>query len=329
MYIAPVTPARPGLDRRAAAERAAIPLAWIVAALAGGAGLTAALLADARIALHPFTPAATPTLVWLALTFGTFAALRGATDPRRRAVAEGALHYGLFSILTLIGAIVTYPVAAFSRGWVDGTLQSMDAAMRFDWIAWYQFVVAHPWLQVAEHSAYQSVFLSPAILLGWFAATGRRADARRFIATFWLAAAITIALFGAMPAEGPFATLWHRPIPYMPDSGLWQPELIPALRHHALHAIDMGELRGLVSAPSFHTAAAVLYIATAWGVRRLRWPLLALNAAMLLSTPVEGTHYLSDMLMGALVAAVALTAIAALCAFREAAVGRAHRLAGA
>ena len=100
----------------------------------------------------------------------------------------------------------------------------------------------------------------------------------------------------------------------MPDSGLWQPELIPALRHHAIHAIDLGELRGLVSAPSFHTAAGVLYIATAWRIRQLRWPVLGLNAAMLIATPVEGTHYLADMLLGALVAAVALSSSPPSCA---------------
>jgi len=50
----------------------------------------------------------------------------------------------------------------------------------------------------------------------------------------------------------------------------------------------------------------VIYIRSAWRVRGLRWPVLALNVAMLLSTPVEGTHYLADMLIGALVAMAAI-----------------------
>ncbi|WP_447406232.1 phosphatase PAP2 family protein, partial [Clostridium perfringens] len=68
--------------------------------------------------------------------------------------------------------------------------------------------------------------------------------------------------------------------------------------------------RGLVSAPSFHTASAVLYIATGWPLARLRWPVLTLSGAMLLATPVEGTHYLADMLIGAAVAGVALSLVA-------------------
>lgn len=323
MYIAPISIEQTAASRLNVDRRNAFPLAWILLAMAGSAAVILGLLVDARIAVHVATRAAAPILAWLALTFGAAWFLRDARGARGRAVGEGALHYGLFSVTSLLGAVATYPIAGLSRGWVDGTLERIDAGLRFDWLAWYGAVADHPSLQLAGHIAYQSIYLSPAILLGWFAWTGRRADGRAFLATFWLAAFVTIALFGAMPAEGPFARLWHGPIPYMPDSGLWQAELIPALRHHAVHAIDLGELRGLVSAPSFHTAAGVLYIATAWRIRPLRWPLLALNAAMLLSTPVEGTHYLADMLIGAVVSAVALTAVAAARAFREAAVARA------
>jgi membrane-associated phospholipid phosphatase len=92
----------------------------------------------------------------------------------------------------------------------------------------------------------------------------------------------------------------------MPESELWQPQLIPALRAHEVHVIDLTRLRGLVSAPSFHAAAATLYIAYGWTIPRLRWPVLGMNAAMLLATPVEGTHYLTDILLGIAVAVVAI-----------------------
>lgn len=42
---------------------------------------------------------------------------------------------------------------------------------------------------------------------------------------------------------------------------------------------------------------------------RLRWPVLALNTAMLLSTPVEGTHYLIDILLGTIVAMAAIATL--------------------
>ena len=112
-----------------------------------------------------------------------------------------------------------------------------------------------------------------------------------------------------MTAVGPLSYLWHGPLPYLPESEEWQAALIPALRAHQVHYVDLAQLRGLVSAPSFHTVAAVLYIRAAWPHRELRAPLVAVNAAMLLSTPVEGTHYLIDMILGAVVAVVAIVAV--------------------
>jgi len=81
--------------------------------------------------------------------------------------------------------------------------------------------------------------------------------------------------------------------------------MIPALRAHQVKDIDMGALRGLVCAPSFHTVSAVLYIAAAWPLRPLRWMIVPLNIVMLLATPIEGTHYLIDMIAGLLVAITA------------------------
>ena len=84
-----------------------------------------------------------------------------------------------------------------------------------------------------------------------------------------------------------------------------------------MHTVDLGLLRGLVSVPSFHTAAAILYIVVAWPMARLRWPVLVVNLCMLLATPVEGTHYLMDMLGGAAVAGVSLSAVGWITAQRE------------
>ncbi len=278
--------------------------------------LLLALLADAHLHVAAFTWRALPILVWLALTAGTALVCRDGRGRARRVLRDAGRDCTLFTLMALMGAVGSYPVAALSHGFVDGSLQQADAVLRFDWLAWYEMVAAHPLLQVTGDIAYQSIYLSPALLLGYFAVTGRRDRTRVFLANTWVAAVLTLVLFAAMPAMGPFASEWHGAIPYMPDSALWQPELIPALRDHMMHRIDLGELRGLVSAPSFHTAAAILYIRAAWPVARLRWPLLLLNAAMLLATPVEGTHYLIDMLLGALVAAVAIAAVGALAGAR-------------
>ena len=254
---------------------------------------------------------------WSTLIFSTLGitaaatryALRHPPTRGRRVARDVAEYFGLFTLISLMGATATYPLSAGSHGFIDPTLQRIDAILHFNWLAWYDLVAAHRSLQLLGIAAYQSIFVTPVILLGYFAWHDYRGAARSFIASFWLAAVISLILFRFIPAEGPLAFLWRGPIPYMPVSELSESTVIPALRLHAMSHVDLGNLRGLVSAPSFHTASAVLYIAAAWPFRRLRWPLTILNVAMLLSTPVEGTHYLSDMIAGAMVAIIAIVAV--------------------
>jgi hypothetical protein len=223
------------------------------------------------------------------------------------AVATRFVEYiGLFTFITLIAAALSYPVTALTHGYADVPLQAVDEALGFDWLRWYRLVAEHPVLQLLGTIAYRSIYVTPIVLLWHAARAGDQDRAYRFMTVFWVAAMMTLAVFTLMPAVGPFSHLWHGAIPYMPESEQWQSGLIPALREHAVRVVDLGQIRGIVSAPSFHTVAAVLYIVAAWRIEALRWPVLAVNAAMLLSTPVEGTHYLIDMILGAFVALAAL-----------------------
>jgi membrane-associated phospholipid phosphatase len=289
--------------------QAIIPARWIILGIVTSALVVGLLMIRAGLTL--IMPAAIATAIGLALVAASAAHFRLRHPAAAwQHIARDAIEYvALFAAICLIGAVASYAVAANSTGFVDRSLATMDHILRFDWLRWYAFEVAHPAIEPLARAAYQSIFITPAILLGYFACSGRKADARRFIASFWLGACITLLLFVDFPAEGPLAFLWHGRIPYMPESALYQRVLIPALRDHAVHTVPLMALRGLVGAPSFHTVSALLYVAAAWPIARLRWPVLVLNAAMLLATPVEGTHYLTDMLAGALVAIGAWTAV--------------------
>jgi membrane-associated phospholipid phosphatase len=290
--------------------KGAIPGIWLAAGALLSFAVLVVLMGWEHLRIDPWAKS-TLSLGTLAVMAGIVLYLRRRPCTRAQQVARDLSEYvGLFSLICLMGATATYPLSAGSYAFVDPWLHRIDALLHFNWIALYDLVAAHRSLQLLGTIAYQSIYVTPALLLGYFAWTNRRAQARLFIVTFWLAAVMTLLLFPFIPAEGPLAFLWRGPIPYMPESALYQASLIPELRQHALHHVDLGALRGLVSAPSFHTASAVLYIAAGWSIRPLRWPILALNLAMLLSTPVEGTHYLADMLAGALVATIALFVVA-------------------
>jgi hypothetical protein len=278
-------------------------IAWATLASLAAAAI---LLIHAGLEIDIWTWGSAACLVG---TAAILAVARGHLKPPARYARfarDCATYYAIFAGISLVGAVTSYPIAALTHGYADAALARIDAAFGFDWLAWYKTVAAHPILQVCGGACYESIYLTPAILLGWFAFKGQRLEAHRFLASFWLAAVLTLALFALMPAVGPLSYLWHRPIAYMPISEVWQMDLLPNLRDHAIREIDLGKLRGLVSAPSFHAAAGVLYIRAAWRARVLRWPLVGLAGAMLLATPVEGTHYLADMIIGAAVALAAM-----------------------
>ena len=289
-----------------AAEPGILPGRWLVVGLVLSILVVGLLLAGARLTID-----ATDLLDRL-IALGAVAAgvaclaLREPRTRGQRIARDGIEYFGLLTAICLLGAIASYPVAANSHGFSDATMERVDRALRFNWVGWYDVVVAHPVLQRLETIAYHSIFATPALILGYFAFTGRRGAARMFLAAFWVAAVLTLLLFPVAPAEGPLAFLWHRDIPYMPASALYQSELIPQLRAHTMHMISVRGLHGLVCAPSFHTASAVLFVAAAWPFRGLRWIVVPINIAMLLSIPVEGTHYLIDMILGALVALVSV-----------------------
>lgn len=286
-----------------------IPGAWLVSGLAASVLVVAAMMVHAGLVIAPRSPGfVAVSLILLALVAAR--AWTGTRDSllhrQVRDFSEDAL---LFCLICLLGVVASYPVAAGSSGFVDPTLEHVDRLLHFNWLFWYREVSDYPSLQHAGAAAYAGIFVSPFVILGYLAWEQRRLEARLFLLTFWVAAVLTLVLFWRFPAQGPLAFLWHGAIPYMPTSALYQEQLIPALRLHQMTDIDIGSLRGLVCAPSFHTVSAVLYMVAAWPIARLRWPLVALNGVMLLATPIEGTHYLADMIAGLFVAIFAVVAV--------------------
>tara|TARA_R110000787_G_scaffold215191_6_gene324378 strand:+ start:23956 stop:25002 length:1047 start_codon:yes stop_codon:yes gene_type:complete len=298
-------------DRQALITRI-VPTSWILGLLACSLLIVIAMMGWAGLDLDFLKASNGKYFLLLLLLVTTRYRLRDHATGWQRIARDFFEYVGFFLFISLLGATATYPVAAATSGFVDPALARIDAFLGFQWVDWYLLVVNNPWLQSAGSLAYANIYMSPVLLLGGLAISGERARAQLFLFSFWLAAVITMLAFLAFPAVGPLAYIWQGPVPYMPTSALYQAELIPLLRDNLLGSVDLGALQGLVCAPSFHTAAAVIYIAMAWQCPYLRWPLLVINGAMLLSTPVEGTHYLIDMIGGAIVGLFALCTAGAL-----------------
>ena len=77
------------------------------------------------------------------------------------------------------------------------------------------------------------------------------------------------------------------------------------LRDGTFKLIDLGNMQGLVSIPSFHTVLAIL-LSHAMRRTRVAAVFWVLNAWMIVSTPRYGSHYLVDIIAGALTAIAAI-----------------------
>jgi membrane-associated phospholipid phosphatase len=70
--------------------------------------------------------------------------------------------------------------------------------------------------------------------------------------------------------------------------------------------VDHSSFTGLITFPSYHAAAAVIFSWALWPTR-LRWPLLVVNVLMTASAIIVGSHYLIDIIAGCVVAAIAIS----------------------
>jgi membrane-associated phospholipid phosphatase len=87
------------------------------------------------------------------------------------------------------------------------------------------------------------------------------------------------------------------------------------LRAGTFRSIPLDNLEGLITFPSFHTAGAIMFI---WALRKVpyvRWPAIALNAALIAATPIDGAHYFIDLVGGAVVAFAAIAMSYWICRF--------------
>jgi len=235
------------------------------------------------------------------LGFATLAMLaplafaRYRNDPRIvGTVCAGAL---LLSF-TGAGAVLSYLVVSTGAPLVDPPLAAWDRALGFDWLALWRWMTAHPVTHAALRVAYHSGLVQIACVVLLLGFGNRRARLDGFVVSYMAAALICIAVSAPFPAAGPWAHYSLASLVDVSSLSHFEP-----LRDGRLRSIDLATMQGLVSIPSMHAATAVLIIHAARGTRWFAAAAL-LNAAMLAATPIEGGHYLVDVIAGAAVAGV-------------------------
>lgn len=208
--------------------------------------------------------------------------------------------YAALSLLGSFGLIIlSYLCMASSGPLADHWLLAADRALGFDWLGIYQRIAQHPALMTAMELTYDSLLVQSLYITVLLGLRGDRHEMR----SLWRLSTIGCILccLGAMaaPALGPFHAFG------MDAKGIFLPAMKQLLARQNL-SFDAATLTGVICFPSFHT---VLALTCPWALRRtgmLFRIFVVLNGLMLFTIPFFGGHYLTDMIAGVGVFAVAL-----------------------
>lgn len=222
-------------------------------------------------------------------------------EPKLAALAGTALQ---FALATALLGTLSYLLTSLSatRPLVDTALAAFDQAVGLDWRAYQRLAYATPALRALTQFGYALLGMELLGLILTLDLIGRAERAQELLLGFCATALAAILIAAVWPAAGAYvhyATVEQRSEPYVLQ--------YLAARSTAPQALDLLRMQGIVQFPSFHAALALLCSFVVRGTR-LWWPLLAVNAWVVLATPPAGGHHFVDVLAGlALAAAVALT----------------------
>lgn len=238
----------------------------------------------------------------VALISATALLARRVRMPRVQAAATAFLQMTVFTLLALV---LSYAIAAAGAPLWDERLAAWDRTLGLDWPAIRTWLDDSPLLVWVNGLAYHSLIPQMIVVIVGLAALGQFHALRVTVCAAILSGFATVLLSGFFPAMG---TLFD-PAAYQ---NLWPPvawlhaDTIIGLRNGSLRVLDLRELMGIVTFPSYHAALAAIFI---WAFRyagRLRQVGAAWALLTILATPIGGGHYAVDVLAGLLLALASL-----------------------
>jgi hypothetical protein len=291
------------MDLHAAGLRRLDGIIWGLIAAVTGVELMAVAFGGFTIAWRSYAaPAGASLLLVLAARY--YAHSRN--DPKLASALASTAQLMAFAA---VGAPLSYVAAAVALPLQDAAFDAMDHALGFNWRALLAVMQHWPALHAVMRVIYLSLTLQMTAVVLLLGFTGRLIWLRVYMLAFIFAALITIAISALLPAEG----VWlhyglHSSDPALvPVSSTSWPVFL-GLRDGTFRQLMAVGAEGIITFPSLHAALAVIMIAAFWPVRVARWIGLSLNVLMLAATPIDGSHYLVDVLAGVAIAGASLLA---------------------
>lgn len=192
----------------------------------------------------------------------------------------------------------------------DAWLAGLDTAIGFDWLSYMLWLDDHPpiiRMMGLTYGGLTTYSIALFVILAMHPAPAQRCA--EFVKLFLMTACTCMAVGMAFPALS--AIVFHDPASDIFDyiagrPGTYHLDALLILRENRGAVLDLRNLPGLVTFPSFHTAMGVVAIYCARHSAALFGLSLAVNLTMIASTPLFGAHYGIDIVAGAAVAAGAI-----------------------
>ncbi|MGY3533826.1 membrane-associated phospholipid phosphatase [Bradyrhizobium embrapense] len=259
---------------------------WLVIAIIAGIDLVWLRASGMSIAVAPAKPVMFAIVASLALVYVWF-------RPDRR-IAELATACAQLIAFTAVAAVLSYLTVTSNFPLVDRQLAAIDGALHLDWLAYFDWVDAHPEIKSILNTAYDSCLVQTAVLLVSLSACSRFEQMGEFVWLFMMALLVAIPISWIFPA----ASAWVQ-FDVIARADAYHLADFDALRAGQMTHIPLAEVNGLITFPSFHTALAVILIYASRGVKVLFPAFLVLNLLVIASTPTIGGHYFIDVIAGA------------------------------
>jgi hypothetical protein len=235
-----------------------------------------------------------PVLVLVGVVgLGVAFARRRHDGPLAWMIPEGLFVFALVVALCLTSVPMQYAGAALARPVIDPWLAAADRAMGVhvpDLAAW---TAAHPRVATVLAWAYASfglqILVAPPVLV----LLGLRRALWEYAFLLHACLLATLACFALYPAACAFQ--WYGFTSTLPQEAFIAQ--FAGFRDGSMTMIDYRTVTGLVSAPSFHVAGALVLT---WVVRERAWvlvPVGLLNLTLCAATVLSGAHYLVDVLL--------------------------------
>ncbi len=187
--------------------------------------------------------------------------------------------------------ITSYLAVAAHYPLIDGPLAAADRALGLDWLADYQWVIAHPRVYAILAKVYAGIGLQFVVLLLLFFWRRQYDRGWELIRLSMLCCMVCILVSTFWPAAGAFHYYGVR-------KNSSYVRTFMALYQGHIKIIGNRLLEGIIQFPSFHAMMAVVLVYATRGFKLISIGYILLNIVTIISMPYIGGHHYADILAG-------------------------------